>query len=68
MYNDDFGYFKERLDTMSRFIQDSAGAMEILSTYDTVSKKDIDALEDIVNDIIKSTYNLEATIKTIKGF
>lgn len=68
MYNNDFSYFKERLTTMSHYLESYAIDMDVLSTYENVSKKDIDVLDDIVADIIESVTRLEAEIKSIRNF
>lgn len=68
MYTNDFSYFKERLTTMSHYLESYAIDMDVLSTYENVSKTDIDVLDDIVADIIESVNRLEAEIKSIRNF
>lgn len=66
MYNDDFSYYRDKLTTMSNYILDSAGWMDRLATYEDIYQSDIDALEDIVQDIVDDVSRLENEIKLIK--
>lgn len=66
MYNDDFSYYRDKLETMSYYITDCAGWMDRLATYENVTKSDRDALEDIVQDIVDDVSRLEDEIKLIR--
>lgn len=68
MYNDDFSYYRDKLTTMSNYILDSAGWMDRLATYEDIYQSDIDALEDIVQDIVDGVSRLENEIKAIRKF
>lgn len=68
MYNDDFSYYRDKLTTMSNYILDCAGWMDRLSTYEDIYQSDIDALEDIVQDIVDGVSRLENEIKAIRKF
>ncbi len=68
MYNDDFSYYRDKLTTMSNYILDCAGWMDRLATYEDIYQSDIDALEDIVQDIVDGVSRLENEIKAIRKF
>lgn len=68
MYNDDFSYYRDKLTTMSDYISDCAGWMDRLATYEDIYQSDIDALEDIVQDIVDGVSRLENEIKAIRKF
>lgn len=68
MYNDDFSYYRDKLTTMSNYILGCAGWMDRLATYEDIYQSDIDALEDIVQDIVDGVSRLENEIKAIRKF